>query len=57
MAYINARVDQVGGKTVKAALQETVLNTKGEAVQYTRSDVRYDVGRGLLVLTASPGSE
>jgi hypothetical protein len=51
--YINGRVDQVSGMTVEAALIEMVSNTRGESVKYTRSDIRYDVQRGLLELQSA----
>jgi hypothetical protein len=51
--YINGRVDQVSGMTVEAALMEMVCNTRGDSVKYTRSDIRYDVQRGLLELQSA----
>jgi hypothetical protein len=49
-AYINQRVNQVSGKTVRTALLEMVANTRGHSAHYTRADIRYDVERGLLEL-------
>ena len=44
-------------KTVREALQEEVLDTKGESVRYTRSDIHYDVQAERLELRAgSTGS-
>ena len=56
-AYLNQRTSQVDGKTVREALQEEVLDTKGESVRYTRSDIHYDVQAERLELRAgSTGS-
>jgi hypothetical protein len=49
-AYINQRVNQVSGKTVRTVLLEVVANTRGDSAHYTRTDIRYDVERGLLEL-------
>ena len=56
-AYLNQHTSQVDGKTVREALQEEVLDTKGESVRYTRSDIHYDVQAERLELRAgSTGS-
>ena len=54
-AYLNQRTSQVDGKTVREALQEEVLDTKGESVRYTRSDIHLQAER-LELRAGSTGS-
>ena len=44
-------------KTVREALQEEVLDTKGGGVRYTRSDIRYDVQAKRLELRAGSAAK
>lgn len=49
-SYINDRIKSICNKSIKSALQTVVLDNKGNRVNYTRKNLKYDTKTGFITI-------